>query len=168
MTETRASYGRDVWMALAAVGWADGKLDAEEADAIVRTALDEGIDLDEIADIEEATKNPIDIGDIDLSKLTKEDRLFIFAVACWLARIDGEVTEGERAALTKLGETLKVPAKPQQHAEHIAWEVAQSSDGLRPAFYNLPKIKELIRERLAEAKRLKEASKSGGEGDGME
>lgn len=165
MTESTVRYGRDVWMALAAVGWADGKLDSEEADAIVRTALDEGIELEEIADIEEATRNPIDLGDIDLSKLTKEDRLFIFAVANWLARIDGEVTENERAALKKLGETLKIPEKPQLHAEHIAWEVAQSSDGLRPAFYNLPKVKELIRERLAEAKRLKEESKSGTSAD---
>jgi uncharacterized membrane protein YebE (DUF533 family) len=168
MTDTKPSYGRDVWMALAAIGWADGALDPEEADAIVRTALDEGIELDEIAEIEEATKNPIDIGDIDLSRLTKEDRLFIFAVASWLARIDGEVTEGERKALTKLGETLKIPEKPQQHAEHIAWEVAQSSDGLRPAFYNLPKIKELIRERLAEAKRLKEEAGKSSDGDASE
>ena len=37
MSENR--LGRDVFLALAAVGWSDGKLDAEEADAIVRTAL---------------------------------------------------------------------------------------------------------------------------------
>ena len=159
MTETKPSFGRDVWMALAAIGWADGKLDEDEADAIVRTALDEGLEIDEIAEIEEATKSKIDIGDIDLSKLTKEDRLFIFAVACWLTRIDGKVTDEEREALKKLGTTLKIPEKPQQHAEHIAWEVADSSDGLRPAFYNLPKVKELIQERLAEAKRLREESK---------
>jgi uncharacterized membrane protein YebE (DUF533 family) len=160
MTEAKPGYGRDVWMALAAIGWADGKLDEKEADAIVRTALDEGLEIDEIAELEEATKSRIDIGDIDLSKLTKEDRLFIFAVACWLTRIDGEVTDEEREALVKLGGTLKIPEKPQQHAEHIAWEVAESSDGIEPAFYNLPKIKELIRERLAEAKRLKEETKT--------
>jgi hypothetical protein len=50
--------GRDVFMALAAVAWADGKVDPEEADAIVRTALEEGLDLDEIADIEQATSRP--------------------------------------------------------------------------------------------------------------
>ena len=111
MTETKARYGRDVWMALAAIGWADGKLDEDEADAIVRTALDEGLELDEISEIEEATKKSIDIGDIDLSKLSKEDRLFIYAVACWLTRIDGKVTDEEREALTKLGSTLKIPEK---------------------------------------------------------
>ena len=155
MTETKPRYGRDVWMALAAIGWADGKLAQDEADAIVRTALEEGIDLDEIGEIEEATKNPISLGDIDLTKLTKEDRLFIFAVACWLVRIDGEVTDDERAALAKLGATLKIPEKPQQHAEHIAWEVADQEEDFRPAFFNLPKIKTLISERLAEARRLR-------------
>src|SRR5262249_21185453 len=44
MSEQR--LGRDVFLALAAVGWADGKLDEEEADAIVRTALEEGLELD--------------------------------------------------------------------------------------------------------------------------
>lgn len=160
MTESKTSYGRDVWMALAAIGWADGKLDEDEADAIVRTALDDGLDLDEIAEIEEATKNRIDLGAIDLSKLTKEDRLFIYAVACWLTRIDGKVTDEERKALEKLGNTLKIPEKPRQHAEHIAWEVADSSEALRPAFYNLPKVKELISERLGEARKLRADDKS--------
>ena len=45
--------GRDVFLALAAIGWADGKLDEEEADAIVRTALEEGLELEEIGEIEE-------------------------------------------------------------------------------------------------------------------
>ena len=65
MTEQKTGLGRDVYLALAAVGWADGQLDQEEADAIVRTALEEGLEIDEIAEIEEATKNPIDIGVID-------------------------------------------------------------------------------------------------------
>ena len=38
-------------MALAAVGWADGTLDPDEADAIVRTAAEEGLPLEQIAEI---------------------------------------------------------------------------------------------------------------------
>ena len=68
--------GRDVFIALAAIGWADGNLDGEEADAIVRTAIEEGLELDEIAEIEEATKKHVDIGVIDRHDLSKEDRLF--------------------------------------------------------------------------------------------
>ena len=41
MTDEKPRLGRDVYVALAAVGWADGHLDQDEADAIVRTALEE-------------------------------------------------------------------------------------------------------------------------------
>jgi len=164
MTETNVRYGRDVWMALAAIGWADGNLDPEEADALVRAALEDGQDLDDIADIDEIIKKPVELGDVDLTKLTKEDRLFIYAVACWMARIDGKLTESERDSLNKLGDTLRIPEKPRQHAEHIVWEIANESNEIRPAFYNLSKIKSTISERLAEAKKLKEAMKADPEG----
>ena len=95
MTERKTGLGRDVYIALAAVGWADGQLDQEEADAIVRTALEEGLDLEAIAEIEQATKQPIDIGVIDRKNLSKEDRLFVYGVAAWITRLDGVVSEGE-------------------------------------------------------------------------
>src|SRR4051812_13333125 len=94
--------GRDVFLALAAIGWADGKLDAEEADAIVRTALEEGLELEEIAEIEEATKQPIGLETIDRSQMSKADRLFVYAVASWMTRLDGEIHEKEQAALASL------------------------------------------------------------------
>src|ERR1700760_2513596 len=96
--------GRDVFIALAAIGWADGKLDRDEADAIVRTALEEGLELEEITEIEEATKKPIDLSFIDRSTMSKADRLFVYAVATWLTRIDGKVDEKEREALKRLGD----------------------------------------------------------------
>src|SRR5687767_6810604 len=112
---TRARLGRDVFIALAAIGWADGKLDPEEADAIVRTALEEGLELEEIAEIEDATKNPVDMGVIDRSNMTKADRLFVYAVASWMTRLDGDMSDAEVEALAKLGAALKVPEAPRAH-----------------------------------------------------
>src|SRR3954466_12852517 len=111
MTLQKTGLGRDVYIALAAVGWADGQLDQAEADAIVRTALEEGLDIDEIAEIEAATENPIDMGVIDRKNLSKEDRLFVYAVASWITRLDGVVTEAEQRALQQLGDALKLPEK---------------------------------------------------------
>ncbi len=158
MSETGARLGRDVFMALAAIGWADGKLDQEEADAIVRTALEEGFSIEEIEEIEAATKSPIQLSDIDLSKLTKEDRLFIYAVATWMSGIDGMVSGPEKAAIDKLGDLLKIPEKPRQHAEAIAREVAESATGKGVVFYDLPKVRKIITERLAAARKAKEAA----------
>src|SRR6516165_7811064 len=108
---------KDVFVALAAVAWADGDLDPDEADAIVRAAVDDGVPLEEIAAIEEATKDPVDLGVVDRTGLSKEDRLFVYAVACWIARLDGRVTDAEAEALSGLGERLGVPERARVHAE---------------------------------------------------
>ncbi len=156
MTERTTGLGRDVYLALAAVGWADGQLDQEEADAIVRTALEEGLEIDEIAEIEEATKNPIDIGVIDRKNLSKEDRLFVYGVASWITRLDGVISEGEQSALEKLGDVLKVPEKPRLVVDGIAQDVANMSDE-RPDRYDLLALRRIIGERLALASK-KDAS----------
>ena len=148
---TTGKLGRDVFVALAAIGWADGELEADEADAIVRAALDEGLELDEITQIEEATKHRIDLGAIDRSQMTKEDRLFVYGVACWIARMDGKVTDEEAAALAKLGERLGVPEKPRASVENIAKEVAQLPEGDRPARYDLAALRRIIGERLKQS-----------------
>lgn len=161
MSETNPRLGRDVFMALAAIGWADGKLDQEEADAIVRTALEEGFSIEEIEEIEAATKNPIQLADIDLSKLTKEDRLFVYAVATWMSGIDGLVSEPERDAIAKLGDLLKIPEKPRLHAEAIAREVRAEATGEGVVFYDLPKVRKVITERLAEARKARAEGAKG-------
>lgn len=152
MTGQKTKLGRDVYIALAAVGWADGQLDQDEADAIVRTALEEGLELDEIAEIEAATKQPIDIGVIDRKNLSKEDRLFVYGVASWITRLDGVVTAKEQAALHQLGEALKIPEKPRVIVDGIAQDVANLSDD-RPARYDLVALRRVIGERLAVSNR---------------
>jgi len=145
-----AKLGRDVFIALAAIGWADGKLDDDEADAIVRTAVEEGLELDEIHDIEAATKTRVDIGVIDRSNMTKADRLFVYAVAAWMTRLDGKRDQDEVAALDRLGAALKIPAKPRESADAITHEIAAESESA-PAWFDLPRLRSTIRERLAKA-----------------
>jgi uncharacterized membrane protein YebE (DUF533 family) len=152
--------GRDVFIALAAVGWADGNLHPDEADAIVRAATEEGLGLAEIAEIESATKFPVALEKVELTNLSKEDRLFIYAVAAWMTWLDGSVTEDEIAALAKLGDALKLPAKPREHADTIMREVAHQSEDIRPSRYDLPALRKVIGERLQEAQRLRSEQSS--------
>jgi uncharacterized membrane protein YebE (DUF533 family) len=142
---------RDIFLALAAIAWADGRLDPEEADAIVRAAVEAGLELDQIEEIEAATRERIDLGTIDRSVLSKEDRLFVYGVACWIAKLDNEVTVEESAALAALAERLGIPEKPRAHAEAIAREIAELPEGDRPARYDLMKLRETIGERLRKA-----------------
>jgi uncharacterized membrane protein YebE (DUF533 family) len=166
MAETR--LGRDVFIALAAVGWADGKLDVDEADAICRAALEEGLELDEIEEIEKATKSPVDIGSIDISGMSKADRLFVYAVGSWISRIDGKVAPEEQEALDRLGAALKIPERPREHAETIAAEIGALGESDDAAFFNLPKLRATLKVRLAEAARLRaqqDAEQARGESD---
>jgi uncharacterized membrane protein YebE (DUF533 family) len=147
----KTRLGRDVYVALAAVGWADGKLEQDEADAIVRAALEEGLELEEIAEIEDATKTPIDLGVIDRKNLSKEDRLYVYGVAGWIARMDGVITDAEKAALKQLADALKVPERPREVVDRIVEDVAQMSGDARPALYDLGALRTIIGERLAAA-----------------
>ena len=142
---------RDIFLALAAIAWADGRLDPDEADAIVRAAVEAGLELDQIEEIEAATRERIDLGTIDRSTLSKEDRLFVYAIACWIARLDNEVTEEESAALTALAERLGIPERPRAAAESIAREIAALPEGDRPARYDLGRLRETIDDRMKKA-----------------
>lgn len=149
---------KDVFVALSAVAWADGELHADEADAIVRAAVDEGLSLEEIADIEASTKSRVDLGSIDRAGLAKEDRLFVYAVACWIARMDGKVTPEESAALAALGERLGVPERPRVQAEAIARQIAEMPEGDRPARYDLAALRRILGERLRAAQAARGAT----------
>lgn len=151
--------GRDVFIALAAIGWADGRLDPDEADAIVRTAMEEGLDLEEIGEIDEATKKRVELNVIDRSNMSKADRLFVYAIASWMTRLDGVVAVQEQLALDHLGETLKIPKAPREHADAIAQEIAELPEGDRPDRYDLRRLRDTIQERLEEAQQARAARK---------
>jgi uncharacterized membrane protein YebE (DUF533 family) len=144
---TVVRFQKDVFVALAAIAWADGRMDSEEADAIVRAAADAGLDLDAIADIEASTLQAVDLERIDRAALTKEDRLFIYGVACWIARLDGHVSDAESAALAALGERLGVPERARARVEALASQVASLPDGDRPSRYDLARLRALIEDR---------------------
>jgi uncharacterized membrane protein YebE (DUF533 family) len=149
---------KDAFLALAVVAWADRRLDPDEADAIVRAAADEGLSIEELEEVESGTnsyrdqpadaKGPPDLSFLDRSTMSKEDRVFLYAVACWIAQIDRVVTPEESNALRLLGERLGVPDRLRARAEELASEVAALPEGDRPARYELGKLRERIGDKL--------------------
>jgi len=162
---TKPILGKDVYLALAAVGWADGQLTTAAADAIVRTALDEGLEFEEVAEIEAATKAPIDVGQIDHMDMTKADRLYVYAVASWIAEIDGGTSDMEKVALAKLGDSLRIPEAPRARADEIMQEIAAHAD--RPERFDLLSLRRTLDARLKDARQarlqglMEEADKDG-------
>lgn len=149
LDSTDMAIPTDVFVALAAVAWADGRLDADEADALVRAAADEGLDLDALEAIERATREPPSLSSLASTKLTREERAYVYALAAWIAHLDATVTAGEARALATLGETLGVPERLRARAELVVAEVAALPDGDRPARYDLSEVRKRLGERLS-------------------
>jgi uncharacterized membrane protein YebE (DUF533 family) len=155
------SLPEDTFLALAAVAWADGRLDPDEADAIVRAAADEGISIEGLESIERSAKayrerpydgqNGPDLSFLDRSSMTKHDRVFLYGVACWISQIDRIVTPEESDTLRRLGERLGVPDRLRARAEELAREIASLPDGDRPDRYDLARLRERIGDRLGSA-----------------
>jgi uncharacterized membrane protein YebE (DUF533 family) len=152
------SLPKDAFLALAAVAWADGRLDPDEADAIVRAAAEEGISIEGLESVEQSVKayrdRPSDakglpdLSFLDRSSMTKHDRVFLYSVACWIAQIDRVVTPNESDTLQLLGEKLGVPDRLRARAEELVREIASLPDGDRPDRYDLAGLRERIGDRL--------------------
>ena len=95
--------------------------------------------------------------------MPKADRLFVYAVASWITRVDGEVDESETAMLDQLGEALRIPEKPRALAAEMAKEISELEDGAEPAFFNLPKLRRTIKARLADAQSMRAKQKEAAE-----
>jgi hypothetical protein len=147
----KTRLGRDVYITLAAVGWADGKTDPDRRTPSCARAR-RGLELADIAEIEEATKKPVDIGIVDQNSKKIASTSTGYRR---IAKMDGVVTEGESSALGKLAGALKIPERPREIVMKIVEDIASSSGDNRPARYDLSELRRVIGERLkaAQAKR---------------
>ncbi len=158
---TNPILGLDVYIALAAVGWADGQLTRQAADAILRTAAEEGLELDALQKIEEAVKHPVDVGVVDKMNMSKSDRLYVYAVASWIATIDGDASTRTRETLAELGRALGVPEAPRHHADEIMQEIAKQDS--RPDRFEVRTLRRTLDERLEAARAARLSQHTEGE-----
>jgi hypothetical protein len=142
------TLSRHSFLALAAVGWADGRLAKDEALALLRTAEKCGLAGEDLAAIEHATRERVEMADIDTSKLTSWESALTFAIASWLARLDGVVKPDEQDSLRALGKQLGLTDKSMQGAASAAFDVAMLASGSRPEKYDFAALETRLRERL--------------------
>jgi uncharacterized membrane protein YebE (DUF533 family) len=124
------NIGRDTLVALAAIAWADGKIDAAEAATIRAAAAQLGLGEEELRAVEETLQRPVPLEQIETVRMNRLTRLFTYAVANWIAQVDGEVPPAEQAALSLLGERLGLSAVAREQAK--AAGLAQVGAGATP------------------------------------
>jgi uncharacterized tellurite resistance protein B-like protein len=138
---------RDVFVLLAEIAVADGTTHAHEVDALLHAARDEGLGEEDLRAIEAAAHHH-EGAEAKCDHLTPEDRLFVYAIAYWVSRIDGEMSEAEDAVLTRLGVRLALADEARMAAEGLVDEVAAMTVGKRPERFDLRRLKDAIGERL--------------------
>jgi len=140
------------FLALAAIGWADGSLQPVEATGLMRAAREAGIAGDDLAEVEHAVTNKTTLDAIDVSSLGPGDRVLTYALAAWFAQLDGVVTTSEKGPLAELGDKLGLAQPLRVRAAAAANDVACLPGGGRPERYDFQKLGERLKERLPQVK----------------
>jgi hypothetical protein len=136
------------FLALAAIGWADGSLERKEADGLVRAAKACGLADADLSEIERATKERIALDGLDMSGLSRWEQVLTYALASWLAYLDGVQSTDERDTLAKLGEGLGLDKALRVRAAAAANDIACLPEGGRPDRFDFVKLAERRRARM--------------------
>jgi uncharacterized tellurite resistance protein B-like protein len=141
---------KNVFLALAAVGNADASSSPEEIEALAHAARESGIEGADLEEVKEAARTKgRDFTAVKMLKMTPEERLFAYALATWLVRVDGMVMPEEKMALAKLGDALRLADGDRTRASAASFKVWQQDPGVRPQRYDLGVLADGIRSALA-------------------
>jgi uncharacterized tellurite resistance protein B-like protein len=142
---------REAFLALAAIAWADGRMTPAEATGLVRAARTFGVEGDDLAAVEAATKTKTTLEAFDPATLSSWQRLLTFGLATWLARLDGAQQSAELAGLRALAsrlESAEVTDHRLRASEAVATNIALLPGGRRPERYDFAAFEAELRARL--------------------
>src|SRR5579883_2517185 len=142
------SLPRESFLALAAIGWADGSLQQREATGLVRAAKECGLAGDDLAQVEQATKKKVTLDAVQIGALGRWHQVLTYALASWLAALDGVTSTDEHQMLAELGDKLGLEKPLRVRAAAAANDIACLPEGGRPERYDFAKLVARLRERL--------------------
>lgn len=143
------------FVALSAVAWADGRMSKNEATGLLAAAKALGLEGEELAKVETATKEKVSIDEFDAAGFSTWDRLLTYGLATWLARLDGVTQGAEIDSLRKLEgklENADVTQFKLKSAASAAFDTAMQPEGRRPEKYDFGGFEKILRERLPTVK----------------
>lgn len=119
--------GRDTLLAISAVAWADGSIDAKEADALRHAAKQLQIQGEDLAAVERGLSSPVTLEEVETVRMNRLTRLFTFATGCWMAEVDGQASASETALLGLLGDRLGLSSVARDRAHNVVRGIAERS-----------------------------------------
>jgi tellurite resistance protein len=119
--------GRDTLLAISAVAWADGAMDAREADALRQAAKQLLVEGEDLVSVERALSSQVTLAEVETVRMNRLTRLFTYATGCWMAEVDGEQSESEAMVLSLLGDRLGLSAVARDRAHNAVRGIAERS-----------------------------------------
>jgi hypothetical protein len=139
---------KESYLALVAVGWVDKQLQKVEVTGLMRAAKEAGLPEQDISAIEAATKAPMDLAALDFSGLGQWEQVLTYALAAWIAQVDGVVSTSETDLLADLGTKLGLAEPLRKRAAVAANDIACLPEGGRPDKYDFQKLIARLKERM--------------------
>jgi hypothetical protein len=136
------------FLALAAIGWADGSLQRIEREGLLRAAKECGIAGDDLVKLELAAKEHRTLDGVDLGGLSRWEQVLTYALASWFAALDGVISTSEHETLVRVGDQLRLDPTLRVRASAAANDIACLPGGGRPDRYDFVKLAARLRERL--------------------
>ncbi len=148
---------KSTFLAIASVAWADGRMSKAEAQGLVHAAKTLGLEGDELASVERATKDKVGIDAFDPAGLSDWEKLVTFGLANWLSRLDGVQQGAELDSLRALHGKLvggDVTDYKLRSAAAIAFDVAMLPEGRRPDRFDFGALEAQLAERFPTVNRV--------------
>jgi hypothetical protein len=139
---------RESFLAIATVAWADGWMKKTEVEGLMTAAKACGLGDDDRAEVAVAAKDGVDLDTLDLSVLEPWERALTYAIANWLAKLDGITNAEELKALKALGGRLDLPPRQLDNAASAAFDIAVLPEGGRPDRFDFDALAVRLREKL--------------------
>jgi hypothetical protein len=139
---------KESFLALAAIGWADGSLQRVEAAGLSRAAKECGLEGGDLAEIEAAAKAHRPLDGVDLRGMSRWQQVLTYALASWFAALDGVISTSEHETLVKVGDRLGLDPALRVRAAAAANDIACLPGGGKPERYDFVKLVARLKERL--------------------
>ena len=132
------NIGRDTLLAIVATAWADGQIDPRES-ASVKSACEQlGLQPGDRAAVDQALARGVTLNEVETIRMNRLTRLFTYAASCWIAEVDGALSEPEKQALGLLGDRLGLSVVARERAHGVALSLSQSAT---PESFDLMKLR---------------------------
>jgi hypothetical protein len=113
----------DMFQTLLAIGWIDGSLHPDEAEAILAAAVDARVAPADLERLRAMSARKVEFGDLTMDGMTREQRLYVYGVASFVARADATVTKDEQAGLHAVATLLGVSGKGRRKMDEVVDEL---------------------------------------------